>query len=249
LKFSFQLIAAMATVLTIGVSQAFAEENPIERPVLITGQGEEGYRPFLFPTGAPRRGIYYEIAQRITDITGIEIRWGVYPATRGRFLFDRCKVQLEFGVSPTWYTDEERANSYFSEPFMTNADVIAYAGADRDLAHIPLQGEPVLAVLGYRYPTFEFDERLDVKSERTMIRMLEQGRAKAGILEKTVGQFLANEMGVEIHFAQEVQSTDLSLRVHPCAAEYLPSLNNALVELKSNGEIDRILASYLNPAD
>ncbi|MBO6506981.1 MAG: ABC transporter substrate-binding protein [Roseibium sp.] len=237
----------IATVLASGTSLAVAEEKNLDRPVLLTGQAEEGYLPFLFPLGSPRRGIYFDIAHRITEITGIEIKWGIYPATRGRYLFERCHLQLEFGVSPSWYTEEEHANSQFYEPFMKHMDMIAYAGADQGLDHIPLEGEPVLAVLGYRYPTFDFAERLDVGSERTMINMLEQGRAKAGILERTVGQFLANDMGAEIHFAQVVQSTDLTLRVHSCAAEHLPSLNAAILELKSSGEIDRIMASYLNP--
>ena len=235
------------TTLSLWCGQVIAEDLPSEPPVLHTGQAEDGYLPFLFPMEAPRRGIYADIADRITDMTGIEIEWGVYPATRGRYLFERCKLQLEFGVSPSWYSEEERANSLFSIPFMSHTDVVAYAGPDKGLDHVPVHGQPVLAVLGYRYPTFEFDERFDVDSERTMIKMLANGHAKLGILQKTVGQYLAKDMGVEISFAQEVQSTDLSLRLHNCAAEHLPALNKAIAELKSSGEIDSILKTYLTP--
>lgn len=249
LRFVFQLIAAITALLTVGAAPSVADESRQDKPVLLTGQSEDGNRPFLFPVGAPRRGIHFDIAKRISELSGLDIRWGVYPATRGRHLFDRCDLQLEFGVSPSWYSEEERENSHFSEPFRAHMDVIAYAGVEQDLTQTSLEGELVLAVDGYRYPTFTFSERFDVDSERTIVRMLGQGRAKAGILEKTVGQFLAKDMGVEIHFAQEVQSTDLSLRLHKCAAEHLPALNKAIKELKSSGEIDLIMESYLNPAD
>ncbi|QDG77207.1 ABC transporter substrate-binding protein [Labrenzia sp. PHM005] len=239
--------AVVSSLFLFCTPSVIAEEPRLERPVLVTGQAEDGYRPFLFPVGAPRRGIYYDIAERVTAITGIEIKWEVMPATRGRYLFESCQVQLEFGVSPTWYSDKELANSHFSEPFMKHIDALAYAGPDQGVDQISVKDEPVLAILGYRYPTFEFDERFDVKSERTMIMMLHQGRAKAGILEKTVGQYLANDMGVEINFAQTVETTELSLRVHPCAEAHLPALNQAIAELKNSGEIGRIMESYLKP--
>ncbi|WP_422377530.1 substrate-binding periplasmic protein [Roseibium sp.] len=241
-------VAFALTTISLLYDPVLAEDTPSDPIVLRTGQAEDGYLPFLFPMGAPRRGIYAEIAERISDLTGIEIEWGVYPATRGRYLFERCKLHLEFGVSPSWYSDEERANSLFSIPFTSHTDALAYAGPDKGLDHIAVEGQPVLAVLGYRYPTFEFDERFDVDSERTMIRMLATGHAELGILQKTVGQYLAKDMGVEISFAQDVQSTDLSLRIHNCAAEHLPALNKAIAELKSSGEIDRIVERYLEPA-
>lgn len=240
--------AFVLTTLFVWCAPVSAEDAPADPPVLHTGQAEDGRLPFLFPMGAPRRGIYADIAARISDLAGIRIEWGVYPTTRGRYLFERCKLQLEFGVSPSWYSDEERAHSKFSIPFISHTDILAYAGPDKGLDHVPVSGQPVLAVLGYRYPTFEFDERFDVDSERTMIRMLATGHAKLGILQKTVGQFLAKDMGVEISFAQVVQTTDLSLRVHNCAAEHLPALNTAIAELKSSGEIDRIVERYLEPA-
>ena len=176
--------AFVLTTLFVWCAPVSAEDAPSDPPVLHTGQAEDGRLPFLFPMGAPRRGIYADIAARISDRAGIRIEWGVYPATRGRYLFERCKLQLEFGVSPSWYSDEERAHSKFSIPFISHTDILAYAGPDKGLDHVPVSEQPVLAVLGYRYPTFEFDERFDVDSERTMIRMLATGHAKLGILQK-----------------------------------------------------------------
>ncbi|KQV61516.1 MULTISPECIES: ABC transporter substrate-binding protein [unclassified Duganella] len=209
------------------------------------------YPPMMIENG--RSGIYQEILDELSNITGHRFQIQYFPYARLAKEFDVGRIDLEPGVFPGWVKNQ-RVPGEFSVPFGKVVDVLVFAPGKYFPMHTPrdLSGRTIGLVRGYTYPDLHelFDSgavhRSDAVSEAQLMAMLSAGRMDQILINKAVAQY--NVLMVpkyrEFVLGDVLGSFDVSMRVHPGKKALLPKLDEAIITMKRSGAIARIYAKY-----
>lgn len=236
--------------LALAVAAAAGASRPGEAATYEWGMPPAGYPPFVMAEAKDRPGIYPEIMRAIGEVTGHSFPYRPIPPERGRAYFRRGELALEVMVSPSWYDDDPPDFAVFTDPVLRSDDVLvfpageafAYGGDPSELS-----GFQVATIRGYRYPGTEHFQRFDLNNEKQLLEFVSQGRTPVGIVNEHVGAWHAQRMAVDVSFGPVYSTGELALHVHKDYAEPLQDeLNAAIARLKAEGEIQAIVASYLD---
>jgi polar amino acid transport system substrate-binding protein len=213
--------------------------------------GFYNYPPMMIKSG--RTGIYQEILDELSKLTGHRFQIQYLPYARLAQEFDLGQIDLEPGVFPGW-VKQQKVPGEFSVPFGKVVDVLVFAPGKHFRVGTPwdLSGKTLGLVRGYTYPDLRalFDSgvvhRTDAVSETQLMAMLAAGRMDQILINKAVAQYgmlmvpkyrafvLGNILG----------SFEVSMRVHPSKKALLPELDEAILSMKRSGTIARIYAKY-----
>ena len=117
---------------------------------------EIGMPPYSFPNTNKKTGIYLDILEEISKITGEIFVPKYLPAARTRILFTSGQIDIVPGVNPAW--DKKRKDiSVYSIPFSVSKDVIFFRKGEgvAETNAADLIGKRIATVRGYYYPGYE----------------------------------------------------------------------------------------------
>lgn len=213
--------------------------------------GFYNYPPMMIES--ERAGIYQEILDELSKMTGYRFQIQYFPYARLAKEFDLGRIDLEPGVFPGW-VKQQRVPGKFSVPFGKVVDVLVFAPGKHFRISTPrdLSGRTIGLVRGYTYPDLRelFDSgvvhRSDAVSETQLMAMLAAGRMDQILINKAVAQYnmLLTPKYREFVLGDVLGSFDVSMRVHPSKNAMLPKLDEAILAMKRSGAIARIYAKY-----
>jgi polar amino acid transport system substrate-binding protein len=209
------------------------------------------YPPMMIESDG--RGIYQDILDELSRLTGDSFDVQYYPYPRIGLLFNEEQLDLEPGIYPGW-VQHQPTPGLFSVPFGKVVDVLVFAPHKAFPVKQPedLRGKSVGMVRGYAYPELaplvasgQLDRRNGL-NEQQLLSMLAKSRFDQAIINKAVAQYnllqIAEYRRLEI--GDVISSYDVSMRVQPRHADWLDRLDAAIVQLKQQGIIDKIYARY-----
>ncbi|WP_426340033.1 substrate-binding periplasmic protein [Pseudoduganella sp. S-14] len=213
--------------------------------------GFYNYPPMMIES--EQAGIYQEILDELSKITGHRFQIRYFPYARLAQEFDLGRIDLEPGVFPGW-VKKQRVPGQFSVPFGKVVDVLVFAPGKHFRINTPrdLSGRTIGLVRGYTYPDLRelFDSglvhRADAVSEAQLMAMLAAGRMDQILINKAVAQYnmLVVPKYREFVLGDVLGSFDVSMRIHPNKKALLPELDEAILAMKRSGAIARIYAKY-----
>lgn len=209
------------------------------------------YPPMMIENG--QTGIYQDILDELSKITGHRFQIRYFPYARLAREFDSGRIDLEPGVFPGW-VKQQKVPGMFSVPFGKVVDVLVFAPGKHFPMRTPrdLSGRTIGLVRGYTYPDLRelFDigavHRADAVSEAQLMAMLAAGRMDQILINKAVAQYNILQVPKyrEFVLGDVLGSFDVSMRVHPSKKALVPALDEAILTMKRSGAIARIYAKY-----
>ena len=198
-------------------------------------------------------GIYQDVFDEISKLTGDTFSVRYYPYPRLGMLFNQGAVDIEPGVYPGW-VQTQSLPGVFSVPFGKIDDVLVFASGKAFPVNTPddLRGRTVGMVRGYAYPDLkplvssgQLDRR-NALNETQLLKMLTAGRFDQIIINKAVVQFnvFKDDQYAQLEVGDVLNSYDVSMRVNPKHAAWLPVLNDAILTLKKTGVLQQIYAKF-----
>lgn len=209
------------------------------------------YPPMMIE--ADKSGVYQDIFNELAKLMGDEFNVRYYPYPRIGLLFNNGQLDIEPGVFPGW-VQEQAVPGVFSLAFGKVVDVLVFQPGKRFAVKRPadLAGKAVGLVRGYAYPDLKELiesgqlERRNGLNEAQLLAMLAASRFDQVIINKAVAQYNILQVPDYRYFevGDVMNAYDVSMRVSPKQAAWLPRLNAAILKLKESGVIDRIYAKY-----
>jgi len=212
-----------------------------------------GYPPYSFPAANPDKGIYLDILEEVSKITGDEFIPAYYPAKRKLKVFESGQMHIEPGVNPNWRKPWKDISVY-SIPFGTFTDVIFFRKGEEFTAKnvSDLKGKKVLTVRGYRYPGYEekFSNdtitRYDTNNELQMLKFLSATNrdADAGFINKDILMYYMNEHNMKFDIGDSIAEVPAMFRFHITKKHVIERFNSALTSLIDSGTVESIFKKY-----
>lgn len=237
-----ELIAlGLLFILTATAGSAFAE-------AFIVGFHSGGFPPMFFEKGDAEKGIFVEVMEKISEITGDGFERVYAPAARVIRNFG-TDYEVEPGIHPDWRV-EQADISVYTVPFMTHTDcvVVRKDAGFAVAAPTDLEGKSVGVIRGFVYTGWTPEEggyTPDPATDSVMLfRKLQGKRYDALFTGKYVAKYFAKTMNIEINIAKEIDSKDISFRFYKDKASAVPRINAAIEKLKADGVIDAIIRKY-----
>jgi polar amino acid transport system substrate-binding protein len=201
--------------------------------------------------GEARRGILFDLHQRIAEQLQRPLQQRVVPRLRLRQLMDAGKVDVSCYVNPAWLAGSDR-RYLWTVPFMTHRDLLVGHAPrpEPQLAH--LKGERIGTVLGYSYPALE-------PLFRSGELRRDDGRRQEWVLAKLASRryryALSNELSLHWFNRQrpvasrlwafdEIDSYPVSCVVRDDPAVPGRQVLRAMRQMQQAGEFETILARY-----
>lgn len=211
--------------------------------------------PYWIVTDRQISGILSDIMKELDQRTGIRlVPSQPMPVKRAKRLFQLGDSQIECCVNEQWRSSlADDKLSLWSEPVLEVEEVIVsnkkYKGELTSLND--LQGETVATVLGYGYVGEENFKRDDSPDNIAQLRKVGIGSAKFGIIDANeLAYTIKNsdkikKMQREINVGPVINKSELKMRIHTSRPELIGPINRAIVEMRRDGVIDRIVRSYI----
>ena len=213
--------------------------------------GFYNYPPMMIEQG--RTGIYQDLLDELSKLTGDTFNVEYYPYPRIALLFNGGQLDIEPGVYPGWVRHQPTPG-LFSVPFGKVVDVMVFAPGKAFPVTRPedLRGKSVGLVRGYAYPDLralieagQIDRR-NALNEAQLLEMLARLRFDQIVVNKAIAQYSQTRVPEyrSLEIGDVMNSFDVSMRVHPRHGAWLHKLDAAILELKRQGAIERIYAKY-----
>lgn len=209
--------------------------------------------PYVVMDSPGKPGIFIDIFDRLSELTGEKFEFVHQPIARGLFEFDEGRIDIEPGVNPNWRT-HLKVQGLYSISYGISEEVIVFAPGFKKEVKDPsdLFEEIVGIARGFSYPRFDaaFSTdsiiRVNNVSQTHLIEQLLKQRFKqifVGLNTIRYFQSIKPEFQV-LEIGDIVDQQDVMMRVHPQHEALLPSLNGALQKMLKDGDIDKIYAKY-----
>jgi polar amino acid transport system substrate-binding protein len=209
------------------------------------------YPPMMIENN--KSGIYQDVLDAISDLTGDTFNVVYYPYPRIGLMFNDARLDIEPGVFPGW-VHSQKIPGLFSASFGKVVDVMVFASGKAFPVKNPedLRGKSVGMVRGYAYPELQgliasgqIDRRNGLDEDQ-LLKMLHAKRFDQVLISKAVAQY--NILKFPEYRLFEIgdvfNSYDVSMRVNPKLEAWLPGLDEAILKLKKTGALEQIYAKY-----
>jgi len=211
-----------------------------------------GNPPYSMITQGKQSGIFVDIFDRLSEITGYKFKFVQLPVARGLREFDLGKIDIEPGINKNWRLNQEEIGIY-TIPYATSVEVLLGIKQKEVTAATDLYGAMVGVVRGYSYQMLDphFGKRkivkVENKSEKELLKQLSHNHLDyicIGDITAKYYQLLNPEYRIYQDII-ELGNAQVSLRLHPKNTIYLAHFNQALTLMVKNEEIKDIYAKYI----
>jgi len=237
MKLKCFLTAALSAVLAV---PALAEDGPWVMPV-----PTDNLAPFKHRKNGKPGGIEVEIAKAITEEAGVDLEFTPLSVGQGRKAFAKGQVTVDCCLNPIWFPDEQdKAVQVFSAPVYSLMEIWFFPKrksfpirSTKDL-----KDKRVAGIEGFHYPGEEdFGQRVNGKTVSDVLNLLTNGQADVAVLERHAARHAIEKQLLDVEFGPYYYDVKVSLRLHKSLEKWLPKINLAVDELKTSGQIDRII--------
>lgn len=213
----------------------------------------DNYPPLTFVEDNQKTGIINDLLIAVCGLTGDTFTYIDAPFPRAMVMFEAGDIDIEPSVSPQWRMDSK--NSVYTIPYRKTVDALLFADKDSFVEVTTpedLAGLRIGVVRGYNYPGYDkcfADGTLKKYESRNEDRLLEKmcmGRVDVIIAHKAYAQYMmkVNKAYRGFVFGAPVYDLDIMMRFNDDSRDAVPRFNEALEQLKSSGELERILDKY-----
>lgn len=215
---------------------------------------DESWVPYWMVSEAQVSGVLSDVMAALDERLEVELRAArPMPPLRAQKMFSEGLVQLECCVSRHWRkAPEQVAVTLWTEPVLEAEEVLVFPPAAsfayRQLAD--LKGRTIATVRGYGYAGSEFFQRNDSPDAMALLYKVAHGRSQAGIIDRLELAYLRHlhpelqSGSARVEEGPVINSSELRIRLHRSRAELLPALNGAILDLRRDGSLQRIMARY-----
>jgi polar amino acid transport system substrate-binding protein len=240
------LLKLLLALLLVLSQTAFAAEPPIRFAV------SDGWAMPIaeFVNGRPVTGILIDLQRRLAQKVGRQAEFVVLPRLRVQRALDAGEIDVRCYVSPNWLNNDHY-NYIWSLPFMTQRDVLVSTQAGHSQP-AQLRHELIGTVHGYSYPELEpllgslQLHRDDARTQHQVLLKLSAQRYNFAVTNDLSLHWYNRSLPPEqrLHIHSELASDPVACIVRNDA--HLPTMRilRAMVQMKEDGEFDRILARY-----
>ena len=208
--------------------------------------GTSAWVPYGYHGDPNNQGIFAEVIHAIMKLTHIPYEFYYYPPKRAEMAIESGKLDFDF-MSPSWVKDGNLGDEFVTT--VAIFDLVEYVvtlpdNAQRFALPEAIYGKRIGTVAGYSYHDDDKFTRVDFLSESKLIEGLAKQRFDAVILEGKVAQYWAGVNQVAIALASIHSQGDIVIRLRQEYKDLIPALNQAIIELRQNGQIANILQRY-----
>ncbi len=207
---------------------------------------DSGWVPYQRGLEPGQPGVYAELMDALQQQSGIQIREVHMPPKRAALALNTGLVDFDFNVLE-WMEDGTPGEGFvLSEPLYSVTEYLVTTPEHQHKysEHEDYYGKPIGTIAGYFYFDDAKFSRVDFLSEEALILGLKKQRFEAIILEQHCAQYWASQHQLDIAFAVVHTSGPVRMRLREEHADLLPVLNKAIITLRKNGTIEKILRNY-----
>ena len=225
---------------------ADGELKLVEEGKLIVSTNAE-FPPYEYYDANEIVGIDIEIAQAIADKLGLEleVKDGAFDA----IIAEVVSGKADIGIAGMTVTDERKQNVDFSDSYATGTQVIIVKEDSEIKSAADLEGKSIGVQLGTTGDIMATDIK-DSKVEQynkgmDAVQALSQGKIDAVIIDSEPAKFYEKEVsGLKI-LDEAVAVEDYAIALKKGNTALQSKINEALKELKAEGNIDEIIGKYI----
>jgi len=203
-------------------------------------------------------GISVDIFRAIIDRTHNSTSIVLVPPKRLNLLFDQNKIDVNFADSPSWNPTTPNPPYVFSEPYTVVSEYIYFVGDNFQIIQEPVDliGKIVGINFGYYYAQFEtlFSEgsiRVSkTHSPKKLLLNLNNKQIDAAFFDDMSFGYLINQEQLdrsEFRRGKKLTEAPLGLKLRIDKKHLLEKINKVIANMKEDGTIKRIIASYTRP--
>lgn len=209
--------------------------------------------PYVIFEKRDTRGVFIDVFAGIEQRTDLKFEFVYMPIARALHEFDAGNIDIEPGVNPDWRRHMKVLGEY-SVAYAVSEEVVVFSPGNFKEVNGPsdLLDEIVGIVRGFLYPDYdaafssEMIIRINNVSQTNLLQQLLKDRFKQVFVGLNTILYFQKEMPEYRHLkiGNVVDKRDVMMRVHPNKQSILPAMNAALLQMISEGEIERIYARY-----
>lgn len=243
-----------SALLAVSGSGSLASVPEALPGVLHLNVSTSGYPPYLIldEHGQPG-GLAYDTITRIAERLGMEVIVHRIPRKR----VDDLLLQGHIDATPRAREWTREPDQFLFTDAIIDVQEVFFTRKDSDLEFRDVADLPAMQVvtpLGYFYPDLEalFSQghlqRFEVANDRDMFTYLRHNTDfDAAIADLTVGQWIMRQNGWKEDFRytrNSISRFGYRIMLRPDWQAFADAFNRELEELRSSGELDRILDNY-----
>lgn len=209
---------------------------------LVMALSATGNPPYSYFDNNSEIGIYRELLDEIFANTPYSINYIYLSSARIRTHFAENKTDIECCPIPTW-REGETAISLYTNPIFATEDVLVFPKG-KALRFESMKGVDVAVIGGYGYLNEQEFNRIDVENEMLILKLVANGRAPVGIVDRQVALFLIDRYNLNIEIGQVHESIERPLRIHARHKDKLNTINQAIEKIKAENKVATILNRY-----
>jgi len=208
--------------------------------------GSSNWIPYYID-GDKSSGILGELIPIILSKSGISGEQITLPPKRTNLALEAGLLDFDI-VSPSWFENE-----YVSEQFVLSNAILPIK---EYVVHLPklslsktklehFNDQRIGTVRGYIYHNDQHFKRVDFSSEKELVKALATKRVEYAIIGDLPARYWSSKLNVPIEMQVEHSSGTLHIRLHKKYHYLLPIINKSILQLKKEGEIDKIIGHYI----
>ncbi|OHD10381.1 MAG: hypothetical protein A2Y34_06785 [Spirochaetes bacterium GWC1_27_15] len=202
-------------------------------------------------------GIGVDILKEVCKRTGDKVVIKIYPAERLNQMFDLNQIDINFADSPNWNEIKKDSPFVFTESYTSVVENIYFLANKYIDVKTPndLKQKRVGIVRGYYYEMFKesFKNKIvlleETNNESFLIQMLKKDRLDCAFFDNYVFDYLLVKNNFKMSdFKKGLQLSDspLCFKVRIEKKDIVTRFNKALLEMKKEGVITKIILKYTN---
>lgn len=207
------------------------------------------FPPYEYHDGNNIIGIDIDIIKKIGEMKGFEVEIM-------DIAFDACipavmNSKADFAMSGMTVTEDRKENVDFTHTYQTAIQNVIVPSNSDIKAIDDLKGKKIGVIEGYTgdlYATDDFGEEFISRYHKNTdgFQSLKSGRIDAFIIDDQVAKALVAEDGGDYKILDSAYALEeYAIAVKKGNKEILDMLNSAIDEMKSNGELQKIISKYI----
>lgn len=227
---------------------------PVQADEFTVMEYSDDYPPVFFREDGQTKGIVPDVLNAISAITGDTFRYVRAPFPRAQEMFDHGEIDIEASVNPAWRT-QAKVKGEYTVPYGESVNVYVFPGKESAFeisSYDDLIGKTLGIVRGYEYAgigAYLADGRIraaKVRDEDKLLKQLANKRVDVAAMHKPFVQYRMLKNPAFRHFVigPVIDQCEIMMRFVPEKKDAIPRFNEAILQLRKSGKIDRIYARY-----
>lgn len=202
----------------------------------------EGNPPYSFADVKDPQGIYVDLFTALFEHMPYKVEFVYLSSARIRQAFNDNTIDIECCPLPAWRKGEEGHSVYSDIAFITE-DVYVFA-KDNKRTVTSIENLPIATIAGYGYLNDDKFKRVDMNSEKGILKVVANMRIGMGIVDRHIALHLIDKHQYGVELGEVHEQAFRPVRVHHNKQHIMPALNNAIFKLNEQGEIAAIFSRY-----